>query len=461
MAPRITVVTPSFNQGRFIARTIESVLAQGYPDVEHIVVDGLSTDETPGVLARYPHLRVLREPDRGQAEAINKGFRLATGDVFCFLNSDDTLMPGALQRVAREIDPARGRHVVLGRCRHIDEDDRVLHIEHPCGFLHHRRVLEIWKEHCVPQPSTFWTAEVWRRCGPLNEHEPVVLDYDLFCRFSRHYHFHFVDQVLASYRLHSASKTCTRDFDTVYREALRVSRNYWGPPTRPLFWQMWGSFALDQARRALWRLRRKHWAARLVDDYQRARADGHGMLALACLSGAAMLAPDLTFGRLWQAKVTPLLRRCGLQAEGEAQWRLGRVRPLTLAWRGYTDVHFGNFLGPTYVARVRVGRGHRALHLSVAGVMDPMPWPLDVDVYLAGRPVYQCRAARHVALDVELPLADVPPGEHELKVVSSAFVVPHDYLGNGDFRPLALKLNRLRLVGDVCLDLPRVVRRAA
>src|SRR6266516_1994495 len=105
---RFSVVTSSYNQGPFLARTVESVLAQDYPDVEHIVVDGMSADETPAVLARYPHLRVVREPDRGQAEAINKGFRLATGDVYCFLNSDDTLCPGALRRVAAALDPARG-----------------------------------------------------------------------------------------------------------------------------------------------------------------------------------------------------------------------------------------------------------------------------------------------------------------------------------------------------------------
>src|SRR5437899_2899680 len=106
--PRITVVTSSYNQGEFIGRTIDSVLAQDYPNLEHIVVDGLSTDNTVQVLARYPHLKVIREKDSGQAEAINKGFRLATGDIWCFLNSDDTFLPGALQRVAQEIDPARG-----------------------------------------------------------------------------------------------------------------------------------------------------------------------------------------------------------------------------------------------------------------------------------------------------------------------------------------------------------------
>src|SRR5262249_36497560 len=206
--PRISVVTSSYNQGRFIGRTIKSVLAQGYPDLEHIVVDGMSTDDTPEVLARYPHLRVVREPDNGQAEAINKGFRLATGNVFCFLNSDDTFLPGALHRVAREIDPARGRHVVMGRCAFVDEDDKSTGVEHPSAFIGHNRVLDVWRLHCVPQPATFWTAEVWRRCGPLDEGEQLVLDYDLMCRISRYYYFHFIDQVLATYRLHKQSKSC-------------------------------------------------------------------------------------------------------------------------------------------------------------------------------------------------------------------------------------------------------------
>src|SRR5262245_22533062 len=200
--PRISVVTSSYNQGRFLARTIDSVLAQDYPDLEHIVVDGLSTDDTPAVLARYPHLRVLCERDCGQADAINKGFRLATGHLFCFLNSDDTLCPGALHRVARELDPARGRHIVQGRCNYIDEDDRPTGEEHPSQSCGHLRMLQVWKTHCVPQPATFWTREVWQRCGPMDEALHLALDYDLFCRFSRHYRFHFLDQVLASYRLH-------------------------------------------------------------------------------------------------------------------------------------------------------------------------------------------------------------------------------------------------------------------
>jgi glycosyltransferase involved in cell wall biosynthesis len=106
--PRITIVTPSFNQSGYIAETVESTLAQGYPDLEHIVMDGASTDGTLEILKRYPHLKVISEPDRGQAHAINKGFQLATGDIWGFLNSDDTLRRARYSVWRRKLTPGVG-----------------------------------------------------------------------------------------------------------------------------------------------------------------------------------------------------------------------------------------------------------------------------------------------------------------------------------------------------------------
>src|SRR5262245_59568566 len=118
--PRISIVTPSFNQGRFIQETIESVLMQNYPNVEHIVVDGMTTDQTLAILNRYNHLVLVREPDSGQAYALNKGFALATGDILTFINSEDTLLPGTLHISAGELSPTEGKHVISGRCRFVD-----------------------------------------------------------------------------------------------------------------------------------------------------------------------------------------------------------------------------------------------------------------------------------------------------------------------------------------------------
>src|SRR5262249_6445319 len=294
--PRISVVTSSYNQGRFLGRTIESVLAQDYPNLEHIVVDGMSSDDTLDVLARYPHLRVLRDPDRGQAEAINKGFRLATGDIYCFLNSDDTFRPGALHRVAREIDPDRGRHVVQGRCRYIDENDAWAGEEHPSLSVSHRRLLQVWKTHCVPQPTTFWTAEVWKRCGPLDESLHLALDYDLFCRFRRRYRFHFVDEILADYRLHGQSKTCSNEDDTVREKAIEISRRYWGSPLGWRYWWLRASLAWFRFAEAN---EPQRWSDRLIKETEISPPGmrRRGMKALALLLSPRVRMRDLILPR--------------------------------------------------------------------------------------------------------------------------------------------------------------------
>src|SRR6266550_874687 len=109
--PLVTIVTPSFNQGRFIRQTIESVLTQDYPNIEYIIMDGGSTDETASVAAEYAdRLRFVSEPDRGQSHAINKGFRMARGEVVSWLNSDDVILPGAVAHAvtAFELNPTLG-----------------------------------------------------------------------------------------------------------------------------------------------------------------------------------------------------------------------------------------------------------------------------------------------------------------------------------------------------------------
>jgi glycosyltransferase involved in cell wall biosynthesis len=292
--PRISVVTPSFNQGRYLEHTVRSVLDQNYPDVEHVVVDNLSTDETPAVLARHPHLRVIREADRGQAEAINKGFRRTTGEILCFLNSDDRLLPGALHRVARALDPRTGPHVVTGRCPYIDENDRPTGVEHPSAVLGHWRVLKSWQGHWLPQPATFWTRAAWDRCGPLDESEHLVMDYDLMCRLSRHYRFAFIDEPLAAYRLHSESKTCTNDADRINAAALRASKRYWGAYLGPRRWFLVASLIRHRLEAAL-RLRRR--AADLVFRAEAARAAGRPVRALLAQSLAAALAPAVALRR--------------------------------------------------------------------------------------------------------------------------------------------------------------------
>ena len=242
MPPRISVITPSFNQGRYIEATILSVLDQGYPDLEHIVVDGGSTDETLDILARYPHLTVISEPDRGQAEAVNKGLRLASGEIIGWLNSDDTYYPGALAGAAKTIDTEKGIFIAMGRCAYIDETGEPTGAEHPSAFVSHRRVVEIWKGYTIPNPAVFFHRTVYEVCGGLDESLYFALDYDLFCRYTSRFAITSVDRIWATYRLHRSAKTSEQSQGELLERSLQVSRRYWGENGSCQWWRYQLSF---------------------------------------------------------------------------------------------------------------------------------------------------------------------------------------------------------------------------
>jgi glycosyltransferase involved in cell wall biosynthesis len=431
--PRITVVTPSYNQGRYIAETIESVAGQGYPNLEHIVIDGGSRDGTLDVLTRYPHLRVVSEPDRGQADAINKGFAIAGGDIWCFLNSDDTLLPGALERVAREIDPARGRHVVMGRCRFIGGDGRDTGIEHPSAFESYWRVLAVWKGYTIPQPAVFWTPEVWRTCGPMDLALKYHLDYDLFCRVARRYRFHVIDQVLATYRLHAESKTEGWTEADRLGDSIALSRRYWGLPITPFYWTLALSLAayrLDRVGRA----RRLYLAAREV------RRQGRRMHSWPLVAAATALAPEVAF----YLGVYPTMRSAASRTIRRAAARLARRRPSSVQTRVYLekdDPWDDRWVGPQVAVIRRVTEG--AQRVIVSGSADltylsgPLSLTLSVDGRAAGTRDIVADGPFVLVFDLEQPL---PRGDHHLEVRASDYFVPHQFTRGRDFRPLSWRV---------------------
>jgi len=438
--PRISIVTPSYNQGRFLAETIESVLRQDYPNVEHIVVDGMSTDETPEILKRYPHLRVIREPDEGQADAINKGFRIATGEIYAFLNSDDLLLPGALKRVAAEIRPQEGRHVIMGRCRFIDENSRYIGIEHPSHFESFERVLAIWKGHFIPQPAVFWTAEVWQRCGPMRE--SLVLDYDLFCRMAKHYVFHFVDQPLAAYRLHSESKTCRASDAQRLEESIQVSRQYWGPKWRPLYWKL--TFSLWA-----YRLNRQGRASALITRATRDWWSGRRLAASGLAALGAFIAPEVALNMALIPGLRFMQRRMNLPRLLPARRR--PHAPQTLAFLDRLEPWSDKWVGPrARFERIAQG-GERRLIVQGAVNVAYLSSPMVLTISLDGRRLRPHRLEKSghfcVVCDLERPLQ---AGPHTIEVEASTWWVPQRVMRSGDYRPLAW-----RIFGDESVLLQR------
>jgi ADP-heptose:LPS heptosyltransferase/GT2 family glycosyltransferase len=244
--PRISVVTATLNQGAFLEETLRSVLGQAYPDLEYIVVDGGSTDETPAILERYRDRlsHCLVGPDEGQADALNKGFALATGAILAWLNSDDRYPAGALWRAALAFD-AYGADVIVGGCALVqDEADEVLAVHHPALPVGHAvdlplgRLLDIdgsWtKGDFFYQPEVFWTRDIWQKAGGRVAKDLYYsMDYELWLRMAesgaRIVH---VPDTLAVYRMHQGQKTAGAELPYVPELRQVASRHRAGSAAR-------------------------------------------------------------------------------------------------------------------------------------------------------------------------------------------------------------------------------------
>jgi glycosyltransferase involved in cell wall biosynthesis len=232
---KLTVVTPSFNQGAFIERTIESVLGQqGDFELEYLVVDGGSTDETLSILSKFEgRLRWISERDRGQSDALNKGFRLARGEVLAWLNSDDTYLPGALDRAAREMSASDARWC-FGQCRIIDERDREIRrliAWYKTRLSRRYSLRRLLTKDFVPQPAVFFRRDLLEEVGPLDEARHYTMDYDLWLRFARVAEPLFIPADLANFRWHQVSKNGSA-YRAAVRESLAVARRHARPGER-------------------------------------------------------------------------------------------------------------------------------------------------------------------------------------------------------------------------------------
>jgi len=221
--PSVTIVTPSFNQARFLEATIQSVLTQNYPNLEYIIVDGGSSDGSVEVIERYADRLAwwVSEPDAGQTEAINKGFAHATGEILAWLNSDDTYEPGAVAQAAAFLAANLQVGLVYGDANFIDAEGRVIG-----RFAARQTDLKRLRRGGVyiPQQAAFWRADLWRQVGPLDPSFYFAMDYDLWVRLARVSELRYLPGHLwANFRLHGDAKTIAAD-ERCWPEMLRVHR---------------------------------------------------------------------------------------------------------------------------------------------------------------------------------------------------------------------------------------------
>jgi glycosyltransferase involved in cell wall biosynthesis len=206
--PKISVITPSLNQARFLEQTLRSVLLQGYPNLEYLVIDGGSNDGSVDIIRRYEKWLTywVSERDRGQSHAINKGFSKATGDIVAWLNSDDFYLPGSLKVIAEQasLNPRAGAWV--GGGRQIDPETGKQLWERLPPPLRHRDILN-WNQYYLPQPSCFINRKLLGEKLYLNEAYHMQMDFDLWLRISREFIMVPIHTILSVNYRHGRAKT--------------------------------------------------------------------------------------------------------------------------------------------------------------------------------------------------------------------------------------------------------------
>ena len=219
--PLVSIITPSFNQAAYLEETIKSVISQDYPNIEYIVIDGGSTDGSVDVIKKYQGRIAfwVSEQDKGQTDAINKGFAKATGDILAWINSDDTYNPKAVGEAVKFLMENPDVAMVYADCDFINERGEVI------GKFASRQTdyqkLRRGYAH-IPQQTMFFRAKYWKELGPLDPSFYFAMDYDLWVRIAKHAPIRYLPgKTWANFRIHTSSKTNIND-ERGWKEMLRV-----------------------------------------------------------------------------------------------------------------------------------------------------------------------------------------------------------------------------------------------
>lgn len=209
--PKISIVTPSYNQGKFLEQTIQSVLSQKYPHLEYVVIDGKSNDQSPAIIKKYQkkltHFEIKK--DRGQSHAINKGFAKTDGEIMAWINSDDLLRPGALRLVASIFANFPEIEWLTSLPSTINEQGYQVYLAQPPLYIRQLIQKGLYTRKLfgfIMQEGTFWRRSLWKKAGGKLAEVPYTMDMQLWQNFAKHSHLYTVEACLASYRLNPLRK---------------------------------------------------------------------------------------------------------------------------------------------------------------------------------------------------------------------------------------------------------------
>jgi len=241
----ISIITPSLNQGKFIEETIKSVInQQGDFELEYIIIDGDSFDNSVEIIKKYDQLiksgnfkikckslnyKWISEKDSGQSEAINKGFKMSTGEIINWLCSDDLLEQGALQKVAKFFEKNKDAKVVFGQNLFIYENGEIFRHFKSREFSRQeliKRWNSVYQKFNLGQPSTFVRKEILETIGYLDANNQFCMDYEWYLRINKKYKFYFLDDIFSRSRFYPDCKSI-KFMDLQYKESVEVSSKFW------------------------------------------------------------------------------------------------------------------------------------------------------------------------------------------------------------------------------------------
>lgn len=224
--PKISIVTPSLNQGIFIEQTIKSVIDQRYPNLEYIIIDGGSTDGSVEIIKKYQEYIQywVSEKDNGQSDAINKGFSKATGDIFCWLNSDDYLLPNSLAIIGK-LNWEKHIGAIVGVGNKVNLKNKIVYTPDYYEDINTKNLFQWNLGKNFMQPASFFSRNAWESCGPLNQELHFCMDVDLWIKISKKYQIKRIKACLAHAYTHELAKT-TADIDKMLIEtALLITQH--------------------------------------------------------------------------------------------------------------------------------------------------------------------------------------------------------------------------------------------
>ncbi len=235
--PLVTIVTPSFQQGQYIKSTIESVLTQDYPHIEYIIIDNLSVDETPDIVREYEgRLTFVSQKDHGQSDALNKGFRMAKGEIVAWLNADDVYEPGCIQKAVEAFKKNTNLGLIYADGYTIDQ------YGNKTGRFKATQEFEAWElvhvQDYILQPTTFFRKNCLEKAGYLDESLNWCMDWDLWIRMSRITEITYVPEFFACAREYPGTKTSTGGRERLL-EIRRLMQKYSGKKRPAGYWLYW------------------------------------------------------------------------------------------------------------------------------------------------------------------------------------------------------------------------------